>query len=79
VPNFVPKSKAPEQTFEEAAYLHRLAETATPVCIRLIGDEEVRGVIEFYDLNFLRLTREEGPNLFVFKHDIKYIYEISGD
>jgi host factor-I protein len=39
--------------------------------------EEVRGVIEYYDLSFIRLTREGEPNLFIFKHDIKYIQEDS--
>ena len=39
--------------------------------------EEVRGVIEYYDQSFIRLTREGEPNLFIFKHDIKYIAEAS--
>ena len=25
--------------------------------------------------SFIRLTREGEPNLFLFKHDIKYLYE----
>jgi len=39
--------------------------------------EEVAGVIEYYDQSFIRLTREGEPNLFIFKHDIKYLYEES--
>jgi sRNA-binding regulator protein Hfq len=35
----------------------------------------VSGTVEFYDQNFIRLTRKDGPNLFLFKHDIKYIFE----
>jgi len=35
----------------------------------------VEGIIEFYDANFIRLTRRGAPNLFLFKHDIKYLYE----
>jgi hypothetical protein len=31
--------------------------------------------VEFYDQSFIRLTRDNGPNLFVYKHDIKYLYE----
>ena len=27
------------------------------------------------DVNFIRITRTDGPNLFLFKHDIKYLYE----
>ena len=70
------KTKAPEQTFEEARYLRQLAENRVPVRIRLTDNSEVQGTIEFYDLSFIRLTREDGPNLFLFKHDIKYLYEV---
>jgi sRNA-binding regulator protein Hfq len=69
------KSKAPEQTFEEVKYLRYLIENEVPVCIRLSSNEEVRGTIEFYDANFIRVTRQQAPNLFLFKHDIKYLYE----
>lgn len=70
------KTKAPEQTFEEVKYLKRLVEQQTPVRIRLADNTEVEGRIEFYDRRFIRLTRTGAPNLFVFKHDIKYLYEI---
>jgi sRNA-binding regulator protein Hfq len=69
------KTKAPEQTFEEVKYLRYLIEKAIPVRIRLSSNEEVAGVIEFYDSNFIRVTRHEAPNLFLYKHDIKYLYE----
>lgn len=69
------KHRAPEQTFEEVRYLKSLIERETPVCVRLSDNSEVSGVIEFYDQRFLRLTRPDGPNLFIFKHDIKYLYE----
>ena len=39
--------------------------------------EEVVGVVEYYDQSFIRLTRRDHPNLFIFKHDIKYIQEES--
>jgi sRNA-binding regulator protein Hfq len=69
------KTKAPEQTFEEVKYLRHLIEKAIPVRIRLSSNEEVAGVIEFYDANFIRVTRDDAPNLFLYKHDIKYLYE----
>ena len=70
-------ARAPEQTFEEAKYLKRLIEDATPVRVKLLGGEEVSGTIEYYDQSFIRLTREGEPNLFVFKHDIQYLREDS--
>jgi sRNA-binding regulator protein Hfq len=69
------KTKAPEQTFEEVRYLRRLIDNGIPVRVRLRNNEEVSGTIEFFDASFIRITRAEGPNLFLFKHDIKYLYE----
>lgn len=69
-------TRAPEQTFEEVKYLKQLIENATPVRIKLEDGEEVTGVIEYYDHSFIRVTREGAPNLFIFKHDIKYVVEL---
>lgn len=68
-------AKAPEQTFEEVKYLKRLIENRTPVQLKLSDDALVNGTIEYFDAHFLRLTRGEEPNLFIFKHDIKYLIE----
>ena len=73
----VSNTKAPEQTFEEVKYLKHLIESKTPVCVKLIDGEEVRGTIEYYDQRFIRITRANIPNLFIFKHDIKYLYEVA--
>lgn len=70
------KTKAPEQTFAEVKYLKYLIDNQVTVRIRLTDNEEVDGRIEFYDANFIRLTRPGGPNLFIFKHDIKYLFEV---
>lgn len=69
------KSKPPEQTFEEVKYLRRLIDREIPVIVKLENNEEVAGVIEFYDAGFIRLTRSDGPNLFIYKHQIKYLQE----
>ena len=69
------KTKPPEQTFEEPRYLRRLIENEVPIRVRLQNNEEYSGTIEFYDAGFIRLTRQDGPNLFLYKHDIKYLYE----
>ena len=70
------KTKAPEQTFEEVRFLRSLIDKKAPVRVRLSDNQEVDGVIEFYDVNFIRITRSDGPNLFLFKHDIKYLHEL---
>jgi sRNA-binding regulator protein Hfq len=70
-----PKSKPPDQTLEEVKYLRHLIDHEIPVRVRMRTNEEFNGTIEFYDSSFIRLTREDGPNLFIYKHDIKYICE----
>jgi host factor-I protein len=69
------KTPPPEETFEEAAYLKALGEKQKLVSIKLQGGEVVRGWIEYYDRNMLRLTRDGAPNLFIFKSEIMYIAE----
>ena len=68
-------TRAPEHTFEETKYLKRLIENGASVRVRLSNNEEVRGVVEYYDASFIRITRTGKPNLFIFKHDIKYLIE----
>jgi len=68
----------PEETSEEAAYLKSLGEKQRPVSIKLADGEIVRGWIEYYDKNMVRLTRDGEPNLFIFKHEIMYIAEDGG-
>jgi host factor-I protein len=76
-PNSARKGKTPppDETSEEAAYLKGLGEKQKPVSIKLADGEVVHGWIEYYDRNMVRLTRETGPNLFIFKHEITYIAE----
>ena len=69
------KTKAPEQTFEEVKYLRHLIDNRVPVRVRLTNNEEIDGVVEFFDEGFIRLTRDGEPNLFIYKHDIKYLSE----
>jgi sRNA-binding regulator protein Hfq len=71
------KTKPVEQTFQEPKYLRQLIERGTPIRVKLTDNQEVSGTVEYYDATFIRLTRDDGPNLFIFKHDIKYLYEES--
>jgi host factor-I protein len=52
-----------------------LGEKQRPVRIKLIAGDVVHGWIEYYDRRMVRLTREDAPNLFIFKHEIAYIAE----
>lgn len=70
------KAKPVEQTLEEPKYLKQLIETQAKVCVKLDDDSSVIGTIEYYDAAFIRITREGAPNLFLFKNNIKYMYEV---
>ena len=70
------KTKAPEQTFEEPKFLRRLTESRVRVGVKLTDNQILEGIVEFYDESFIRITRDGEPNLFLYKHDIKYLYEI---
>ncbi len=69
------RQAAPEQTFREAEYIDRLSKNRTPVVVKLIDGEEIRGWIEYYDKDIIRITREAQPNLFIYKSRVKYLYE----
>jgi len=72
----ISQAKAPDHTFAEVRYLQRLIDDQVPVRVRLSDNQEVEGLIEFYDARFIRLTRQGEPNLFLFKQDLKYLYEL---
>jgi len=62
-------------TQQEVAYLRGLIEKNVSVSVKVRNGEVFRGVIEYYDQRFIRLTREGEPNLFIFKKDILYLSE----
>jgi host factor-I protein len=72
----VSRAKAPDCTHREAEYLKQLARERTPVEVRMNAGENFAGFVEFFDSNFIRLTREGAPNLFLFKQDIKYLVDL---
>jgi sRNA-binding regulator protein Hfq len=53
-----------------------------PMVLVLQDGEELRGVIEWYDKNCLKLNRSDKPNILILKHNIKYMFkenEIKGE
>ena len=69
------RQAAPETTFRETEYIDRLSKSRTPVVVKLIDGEEVRGWIEYYDKEIIRITRETQPNLFIYKNRVKFLYD----
>jgi host factor-I protein len=71
------KAPPPGETGQEALYLRSLSERQVNVAVKLRDGESVRGWIEYFDDGMLRLTREGKPNLFIYKHQIRTITEVS--
>ena len=69
------KMVPPEQTNAEAYYYLKQMQSKTPIVVRLVDGEELRGWIEWYDKDVIKLNREHGPNLLIPKRSIKYLFK----
>ena len=69
------KQAPPETTNAENFYYLKQMSAKTPMVIVLTDGEEVRGWIEWYDRNSLKVNREGAPNLMIQKHCIKYLFK----
>ena len=69
------KVAPPEQTNAENFYYQKQMQSKTPMVIVLCDDEEIHGVIEWYDKSCIKVNRTEGPNLMIYKPSIKYLYK----
>jgi host factor-I protein len=69
------KVAPPEQTNAENFYYQKQMQSKTPMVIVLCDDEEVHGIIEWYDKNCIKVNREGAPNLMIYKPSIKYLYK----
>lgn len=69
------KRVPPEQTNAEQYYYLKQMSNRTPVVVKLVDGEEIRGVIEWYDLHCIKVNRDTAPNLLIPKHSIKYLYK----
>ena len=69
------KPAPPEQTHAENFYWIKQMQARTPVVVVLTDGEELRGTIEWYDRDCIKLTRFGSPNLLIYKQVIKYLYK----
>jgi len=63
-------------THAENYYYLKQMNKKTPMAIVLAGGEVVKGYIEWYDRNCIKLTRNGDPNLLIFKNSIQYMYKL---
>ena len=71
----VKKATPPEQTHAENFYYVKQMQSKTPMVIVMTDGEQLHGVIEWYDKGCLKVNRDDGPNLLVYKTSIKYMYK----
>jgi len=69
------KPAPPEQTSAESFYYLKQMQARTPMVVVLEGDETIRGVIEWYDKNCIKVHRVNEPNLLIMKSAIRYMYK----
>ena len=69
------KPAPPEQTHAESFYYVKQMQSRTPVAVVLNDGETLRGTVEWYDKDCIKLTRFGSPNLLIYKHCIKYLYK----
>src|SRR6266496_6858967 len=69
------KSAPPEQTNAENFYFQKQMQSKTPMVIVMLDDEEVHGIIEWYDKTCIKVNRIGAPNLMIYKPSIKYMYK----
>jgi host factor-I protein len=72
------KTTPPDQTNAENFYYVKQMQSKTPMVIVLSDGEVLEGCIEWYDKCCLKINREDGPNLLVYKPSIKYMYKAEG-
>ncbi len=69
------KPTPPETTNAENFYYVKQMQAHTSMVVVLQDGEQIRGVIEWYDKNCIKVNRVTGPNLLIYKPTIKYLFK----
>lgn len=69
------KSPPPSETNAETYYYKKQIDSRTKMVVVLQDGEEIEGVIDWYDLDAIKINRENAPKLLLLKHNIKYMFK----
>jgi hypothetical protein len=69
------KKPPPIETFAEVFYYRKQIDARTEMVVVLQDGEEIRGTIEWYDIEALKINRSNMPNILLPKHSIKYMFK----
>jgi sRNA-binding regulator protein Hfq len=82
IPSSRPPRRKPspnEQTNAENFYYTKQIQNRTPMVLMLQDGEVLKGTIDWYDRNSIRINRQSEPDVLVLKHYIKYMYKENED
>ncbi len=69
------KQPPPVETLAESYYYKKQMDAKTDMVFVLHDDEEIEGVIEWYDRDALKILRQDAPNILLLKHNIKFLFK----
>ena len=69
------RQNPPDQTFAEEYYYLKQMASKTSMVIVLNDGEELKGTIEWYDKEALKVHRFDAPNILLPKHNIRYMFK----
>ena len=69
------KSPPIADTNAEIFYYKKQIDSHTEMVVVLLDGEEIKGTIEWYDRDALKINRKNAPNLLLLKHNIKYMFK----
>jgi host factor-I protein len=69
------KPAPPELTHAENFYWVKQMQSRTPMTVVMESGDTLHGIIEWYDRDCIKLTREGAPNLMIFKRHIRYVHK----
>jgi sRNA-binding regulator protein Hfq len=68
-----------DQTNAENFYYVKQMQNRTPMVVVLQDGETIKGSIEWYDKNSIKMNRSPDPPILLLKHYIKYMYKENED
>jgi sRNA-binding regulator protein Hfq len=69
------KPPPPYKTHAENYYYIKQMNNRTQLVFELLGGEVLKGMLDWYDEKCLKVKKQDGGTLIVFKSQIKYIYK----
>ncbi len=72
------KAPPPYRTHAESYYYVKQMNNKTVLVIELTDGTSINGSIEWYDEKCLKIKKDDGNNIILFKHFIKFIHKAPG-